>query len=153
MNQKTALLDQLRIDRTESTQPTTGRSRWRWLIGIGAAVVAAVSGVAFLAFARESVPIHAVVARTIAATGSLSAGGSLLDASGYVVALREATVSGKSIYKVNEVLVQEGQPVKQGQVMARLDDTNARATLEQSKAQVKQLEAALAAAKLAARGL
>ena len=65
------------------------------------------------------------------------------------MALRQATVSAKAIYKVNEVLVQEGQPVKQGQVIARLDDTNARAALEQSKAQVQQLEAALAAAKLA----
>jgi multidrug efflux pump subunit AcrA (membrane-fusion protein) len=65
------------------------------------------------------------------------------------VALRQATVSAKAIYKVDEVLVQEGQPVKQGQVIARLDDTNARAALAESKAQVQQLEAALAAAKLA----
>jgi RND family efflux transporter MFP subunit len=65
------------------------------------------------------------------------------------VALRQATVSAKAIYKVNEVLVQEGQAVKEGQVIARLDDTNARAALEQSKAQVQQLEAALSAAKLA----
>ena len=79
-----------------------------------------------------------------------AAGASLLDASGYVVALREATVSAKSIYKVDEVLVQEGQAVKQGELMARLDDTNARAALEQSKAQVKQLQAALNAARVAA---
>jgi multidrug efflux pump subunit AcrA (membrane-fusion protein) len=63
-----------------------------------------------------------------------------------VVALRQATVSAKSIYKVVEVLVQEGQAVKQGELMARLDDTNARAALEQSKAQVKQFQAALNAA-------
>jgi RND family efflux transporter MFP subunit len=78
------------------------------------------------------------------------AGATLLEASGYVVALREASVSGKSIYKVEEVLVQEGQPVKAGQVMARLDDSNTRAALEHSKAQVKQLAAALAAARVAA---
>jgi RND family efflux transporter MFP subunit len=91
-----------------------------------------------------------VVAKALAsgAAGS-AAGGSLLDASGYVVALREATVSAKAIYKVNDVLVQEGQAVTQGQVIARLDDTNTRAALEQARAQVKQLEAALAAAKLA----
>jgi RND family efflux transporter MFP subunit len=94
--------------------------------------------------------VHTALARAVAGNaGGVSTGGSLLDASGYVVALRQATVSAKAIYKVNEVLVQEGQAVKEGQVIARLDDTNARAALEQSKAQVQQLEAALAAAKLA----
>src|SRR5580704_2729824 len=63
---------------------------------------------------------------------------------------REATVSGKAIYKVIEVLVQEGQAVKEGEILARLDDTNTRAALEQSRAQVTQLDAALSAARIAA---
>jgi RND family efflux transporter MFP subunit len=131
-----------------------------WLTGLGAAALLAAAGVWMFTGTREHVALHGVAAKAAAtesaASGSAAsgsgapAGGSLLDASGYVVALREATVSAKSIYKVNEVLVQEGQAVKRGEVMARLDDTNARAALEQSKAQVKQLEAALTAAKLAA---
>lgn len=80
-------------------------------------------------------------------------GRTLLDASGYVVALRQATVSAISIYKVNEVLVQAGDVVKEGQIIARLDNSNTHAALEQSEAQVKQLTAALAAAKLAAADL
>jgi RND family efflux transporter MFP subunit len=148
MEHKTALLDQLRIDRTQTPGQQGGGTRLRWLLGLGAAVVIiAVAGVWVFASAREGIPVHTVVAKALA---TRDGGGSLLDASGYVVALREANVSAKAIYKVNEVLVQEGQLVKQGQVIARLDDTNARAALEQSKAQVKQLEAALAAAKLAA---
>jgi RND family efflux transporter MFP subunit len=145
MDQKTALLDQLRIDRTQTLRRSTGERRPWWPIGAGLVIIAAATGVAFWVFGAGSIPVRSVTARAVAA-----AGGSLLDATGYVVALREATVSGKSIYKVNEVLVQEGQPVKQGQIMARLDDTNARAALDQSKAQVKQFEAALAAARLAA---
>ena len=145
MDQKTALLDQLRIDRTQTPQRSTGQRRPWWPIGAGVVIIAAATGVAFWVFGARSIPVRSVTARAVAATG-----GSLLDATGYVVALREATVSGKSIYKVNEVLVQEGQPVKQGQIMARLDDTNARAALDQSKAQVRQFEAALAAARLAA---
>jgi RND family efflux transporter MFP subunit len=47
-------------------------------------------------------------------------------------------------------LVQEGQAVSQGEIIARLDDTNIRAALIQSRAQVKQLQAALAAARMAA---
>jgi RND family efflux transporter MFP subunit len=148
MEHKGALLDQLRIDRTQTPRQQGGGTRRRWLLGLGAAVmIVAAAGVWVFASARDGIAVHTVVAKALA---TRDGGGSLLDASGYVVALREATVSAKAIYKVNEVLVQEGQLVKQGQVIARLDDTNARAALEQSKAQVKQLEAALAAAKLAA---
>jgi RND family efflux transporter MFP subunit len=151
MDPKTALLDQLKIDRTGKTPPAGGSTGRRWLIAIGAVVVLAAAVMVWIfAFARDGTPVRTVVAKAIT-TGSSdgSSSGSLLDASGYVVALRQATVSAKAIYKVDEVLVQEGQSVKQGQVIARLDDTNARAALEQSKAQVKQIEAALAAAKLA----
>jgi RND family efflux transporter MFP subunit len=152
MDDKSALLDQLRIDRTQTARHRgVGRG---WLVGFGAAVLGAAAGVWMFASAHHRVPVHAVAASAAAAaapaSGGSAAAGSLLDASGYVVALREATVSAKSIYKVNEVIVQEGQAVKQGEIMARLDDSNARAALEQSRAQVKQLETALAAAKLAA---
>jgi RND family efflux transporter MFP subunit len=149
MNDKSALLDQLRIDRTQTAPPRSAGRRW-WLAGLGAAVLGTAAGVWMFASAHHAVPVHPVAARAPAASGGSAAAGSLLDASGYVVALREATVSAKSIYKVNEVIVQEGQAVKQGEIMARLDDSNARATLEQSRAQVKQLESALAAAKVAA---
>jgi RND family efflux transporter MFP subunit len=73
----------------------------------------------------------------------------LLDASGYVVALRQASVSGKSVYKVTEVLIEQGQHVTEGQVIARLDDTNNHAALVQAEAQVSAAEATLAAAKTA----
>jgi RND family efflux transporter MFP subunit len=148
MDHKAALLDQMRIERTPDPRRRGGIRRW-WLPGLGAAVPAAVGGI-FIMLAPHGVPVRAVEAKAAAAAGGSMAAESLLDASGYVVALREATVSAKSIYKVDEVLVQEGQLVKQGEVMARLDDTNARAALEQSRAQVRQLETALTAAKLAA---
>jgi len=150
MDRQTTLLDELRLNRTQAPQEATRNGRLRWIVGLGALLLLAGIGIALLAFGRQSTPVHVATARENASGGTLTGGGSLLDASGYVVALRQATVSGKSIYKVKEVLVQEGQPVKEGQVMALLDDTNARAALEQAKAQVKQLEAVLAAATLAA---
>jgi RND family efflux transporter MFP subunit len=152
-DQKSALLSQLRIDRSETPEDPNARRRRRWLLAAGALIVLllVVTSWWYLA-ASERVLVHTAVAKAVATPvpGAGPVGGSLLDASGYVVALREATVSGKAIYKVVDVLVQEGQAVKQGQVIARLDDTNARAALEQSKAQVTQLEAALTAAKTAA---
>ena len=122
----------------------------RWLIGVVAITVGAAAGFTLLPAAPKPVPVHLVTARAIAGIEDPASLGSPLEASGHVVALREATVSGKRVYKVNQVLVKEGQQVRQGQVIALLDDSNVRAELEQSKAQVKLNEAVLAAAKLAA---
>jgi RND family efflux transporter MFP subunit len=153
MDQKSALLGQLRIDRSEMPEDPEAQRRRRWLLAIGAIIVSLlVIGTWWYKSAAQTLAIHTVTAKSAAtsAAGSAPTGGSLLDASGYVVALREATVSGKAIYKVIDVLIQEGQAVREGEVIARLDDTNARAALEQSKAQVKQLEAALTASMTAA---
>jgi RND family efflux transporter MFP subunit len=81
--------------------------------------------------------------------GGLASGGSLLDASGYVVARRKATVAAKVLGKVSEVLIEEGQRVEKDQVIARLDDSNARAAFEQARAQVVQAEANVKAAEAA----
>ena len=60
----------------------------------------------------------------------------MLNASGYVVARRRATVSSKVTGKVVDVLIEEGHPVKEGQILAHLDDTQARATLALAEAQL-----------------
>ena len=65
----------------------------------------------------------------------------ILNASGYVAARRRATVSSKVTGRLVEVLVEEGMAVRQGQVLARLDDSSVRA-------QFALAEARLAAARL-----
>jgi RND family efflux transporter MFP subunit len=61
----------------------------------------------------------------------------VLNASGYVTARRRATISSKITGKVVEVNVEEGMAVKEGQVLARLDDSNPRAALAFAEAQVE----------------
>src|SRR5438477_464938 len=61
----------------------------------------------------------------------------VLNASGYVTARRRATVSSKITGKVIEVNVEEGMAVTEGQILARLDDTTARAALALSEAQAE----------------
>jgi RND family efflux transporter MFP subunit len=61
---------------------------------------------------------------------------SVLDASGYVVARRMATVSAKVTGRVREVLIEEGQKVKAGQVLARLDPVDADAQRALSASQL-----------------
>ena len=114
-------------------------------------VLALAAGGAFLALKSDAVPIRAATARSAAAdpAGGSGTGASLLDASGYVVARRQATVSAKITGKVTELLIEEGQHVAADQIVARLDDSNTLAALLQAKAQVAQAEANLAAAKIA----
>ena len=58
-----------------------------------------------------------------------------MDASGYVIARRQATVSSKVTGRVVEVLVEEGDRVEAGQILARLDDASVRAASAQALAQ------------------
>jgi RND family efflux transporter MFP subunit len=146
---KSTLLSQLQIDRTDKAPRGPDRPfPWWWALGVIAGVAALAALVWFLV-ARPDRPAVRVASATALSTGqSASGGGSLLDASGYVVARRAATVSSKVTGKVAEVLIEEGQHVAAGQVMARLDDSNARATLAQSEAQAAAAQASLASAQL-----
>ena len=177
MDRKTELLGQLKLDRGADNAPPV-RTRWGLVVvaAVAGAIVAALISWQLLgrsadshagADARppetagstanaDSSTDNAAASAPSSATGgdatttAPGSAASLLDASGYVVALRQATVSGKSIYRVDAVLIEEGQHVQRGQIIARLDDSNVRAALEQSQAQVKQMQASLAAAQLAA---
>jgi RND family efflux transporter MFP subunit len=129
--QTSDLLKELRIDREAAPR----RSRARWLI-VGAAVLLVLGAAAWLARGRLAAPtVRTVTVRASAAPGGA---GSVLDASGYVTARRQATVSAKITGKVTEVLIEEGQRVKEGAVLARLDDTEARAQLDLARAQLAQ---------------
>jgi RND family efflux transporter MFP subunit len=76
------------------------------------------------------------VAPAAAKAGGPSAPGAVLNASGYVVARRRATVSSKVTGKVIDILIEEGQPVKAGQILAHLDDTQPKASLALAEAQL-----------------
>jgi len=80
---------------------------------------------------------------TVRETGGVGAERTVLNASGYVTARRAATVSSKVTGKVIEVLVEEGMKVKEGQMLARLDDTNVKASLRLAEAQWDSAKSAL----------
>jgi RND family efflux transporter MFP subunit len=122
------LLKELRIDR-DGRKPGTRR---RWLGVAAVALVIAVVG-GWLAFTRLApTTVRTATARTVAADTP----GSVLDASGYVTARRQATVSAKITGKVTEVRIEEGMRVEEGDILARLDDTEARAQLALARAQL-----------------
>jgi RND family efflux transporter MFP subunit len=136
---KKALLGQLRIDRSEPS-PGTGWSRRTWIIAGAIALAVLLAAVAWFAL-----PVHAVTAvQTVSAQPIGGSGGtSVLDATGYVTARRQATVSAQITGTVAAVLIEEGDHVKEGQVIGRLDDTAQRAILAQAQAQVHSAQAML----------
>ncbi|MBS0377266.1 MAG: efflux RND transporter periplasmic adaptor subunit [Proteobacteria bacterium] len=136
-----ALLAQLRIDRTEREPEVPASRRYRWLI-IVAAVVAVLAALAFVVLRPRPLAVHVVAARPMPG-GAAAASASVLDATGYVTARREATVSAQITGTLTAVLIEEGDHVKLGQVLARLDDTSQRAALAQAQAQANSAEALL----------
>ncbi len=120
----------LRIDRAPM-DAGSGRSWVKWVVLL---VVLAAAGYAGWAWFTRERPIEVeVVTVTERAAGAQA---TVLNASGYVTARRRATVSSKVTGKLIEVNVEEGMAVREGQVLARLDDSTARAVLALSQAQL-----------------
>ena len=135
---RTADLQNLSIDRSRPR-----RSRWRilpWLILI--AVLGGVSYVAyFVYFVDDTLQVRSTLAVSAARSAKTE---SVLDATGYVVARRQASVSSKVSGKVTAVLVEEGMRVEENQLLATLDDSINRAQLALSASQLKATRSQLA---------
>jgi RND family efflux transporter MFP subunit len=124
-------LEALRIDR--SARGSGGVPVWAWAVVL---VLVAV-GVAAWFWMRAPRAIEVKVA-TVEQPKAIGAGGpAVLNASGYVVARRRATVSSRITGRVIEVLVEEGKPVRKDQVLARLDPTTAEKGLALARAELE----------------
>ena len=132
MNTNADLLRELRIDRTPTPPPSR---RGLWIALAIAVAVLLVAGAAWALLGRDrGIEVQTAAVVAVAAGGGASA--SVLDASGYVVARRMATVSSKITGRVREVLIEEGQRVEEGEVMATLDPIDADAQRDLSQAQL-----------------
>ena len=111
-------LSSLRIDKGQRKS----RKSWQTAGNIVAAIVLVVGHLfagAALAF-RDQKPVVEVAVAQKAATGRPA----LLNASGYVTPRRRATVAAKITGRVTGVFFDEGMHVKQGQILATLDDSD-----------------------------
>lgn len=138
MNPPKPTLDDLRIERSDRPQPPS--RAWLWAIG-GLVLLVAGAAAWHLSRAKGVAVVQTVPVREASGAGIER---TILNASGYVTARRQATVSSKVTAKVTEVLVEEGMKVKEGQILARLDDTNVAASLRLAEAQLASAKAALA---------
>jgi RND family efflux transporter MFP subunit len=150
------LLGGLSIDRNEAAASGSGK----YLFILLAALLAAGTGIAFKLTASDSTEAQqtAVTTSSSQPAANQDPGASatantqaltpadhdipILDASGYVVAMRIATASSKTVGRVEEVLVEEGMVVKAGQIVARLDSATQRIQLDLSRARLARAKAA-----------
>ena len=128
----TSKLDQLKIKREPETESRSGN----WLVLVVVAMVLASAVVWWFVRPAPAVEVRTAVAREV----STQAASTVLNASGYVTARRQATVSSKFTGKISEVMIEEGMQVEKDQVLARLDDVNIRTSYALAEAQLRSSE-------------
>jgi RND family efflux transporter MFP subunit len=128
-------LSSLRISDTKRTNPRSGK-RWIWIALF--VVLLGMVGAAAYAFRNRKVEVE-VAAATKPATGPAG----VLNASGYVTPRRRATIAAKITGRVTGVFFDEGTRVNEGQLLATLDDSDARRALDSAKADRDSSQAAI----------
>jgi HlyD family secretion protein len=139
VTEKSDLLNELRIDQRHRDDHT-GARRWPWVVA-AVVVLLALAGVgAYFMFGGQRFDVQSATATAPSAGGGDTA---VLQATGYVTARRQATVSAQITGTLINVLIEEGDHVQEGQVIARLEDTAQRAGRAQTQAQLRSAQALL----------
>ena len=131
MDSKNADLSSLRIDRSENN---SGKSKSKYIIYAIAAIIL-IAGGYFLVKSFSSSALEVKLTTIIKQTPGRS--GAVLTASGYIVAQRKASVSSKGTGVLVYLGVVEGDKVKKGQIIARLDDRDIVAQLDEAKSSLQ----------------
>ena len=135
MDNKKDLLNDLKIDRSEDNKSESSLSTK--LLIIAGVVILLLTLVNFI-FMPEDELIEVSAYKAKSANQQNNSSASVLDASGYVTARMQATVSSKLTGKVLEVYIEEGMFVEKDQILAQLDDSTVQAELNFAKTQLKE---------------
>src|SRR5271169_5080732 len=128
-------LSSLRISETKRPNSRSGK-RWIWIV-LGVILVGLLGAGAF-AFRNRKLEVDVATA----ARPSTGPAG-VLNASGYVTPRRRATIAAKITGRVTGVFFDEGTRVTEGQLLATLDDADARRALDSAKADRDSSQAAI----------
>jgi RND family efflux transporter MFP subunit len=133
------LLDQLKIQ-GDQREDSAGTGRAPLVVAIVIVLLAVAAAAGWYLLRDRGVEVESVAALAAQQPGAQSP---VLQATGYVTAHRQATVSAQITGTVADVLIEEGDRVVAGQVLAHLNDTALRAQLAQSEAQLNAARANL----------
>ena len=134
MSDRENLLNNLKIDRSAPPAAVGQQSSKLYLLVISVLIV----GLFWWLFLSDD-ELKEVTTFTVKSLEMSDASAtSILDASGYVVARRRATVSSKMTGKVMKVFIEEGMYVEEGQILAQLDDSTMQADLNYSQSQLNE---------------
>lgn len=133
-------LQSLRIDRSQKEPSDPKWSKRFILIGISALVLLSVIALGIRLFS-SSIPEVQTVRATVA--NSSTAGGTILQAAGYIVAHHTIDVNSKVTGRIAWIGVEKGDKVKAGQVLVRLEDQEFRAQVAQARGSVSMAKAHL----------
>lgn len=129
MDSQNADLSALRIDRDAPTAPPSGVPRWL-LLGVPVVLILALAGVFLARGLGSGIPVRLTPAVLI----SPAQANVLVIASGYVVAQRKAAVASKATGRLVYLGVVEGDKVRKGQIIARVEDGDVQAQLAEAQA-------------------
>ncbi|MBI1806452.1 MAG: efflux RND transporter periplasmic adaptor subunit [Ignavibacteria bacterium] len=121
---------QIRREHDELTAPPS-RPKY-WLVVYGAATLFLILSVFF--FLRNTFGGEEIVEVTTVTMMSPTQANALLTASGYVVAQRKASIASKATGRIMYLGFREGDKVKQGDVIARIESADVEAALAQARA-------------------
>lgn len=138
METKTADLSSLKIDRSTKSDKPSNKGKYIVTIIVALAIIAAIIILYPIVFSKTiEVKLTSVMLQSTAQTSAV------LTASGYVVAQRQASVSSKGTGVMVYLGVVEGDKVKKGQIIARLDDRDIQAQLDEAKSGLQLYQAQL----------
>src|SRR5580692_8161306 len=137
-------LQSLRIDRTQRGDSGGEPPSWARRYILGGVAVIVLLGLCVLAYRAFSSDVPEVeVVRAAAQSSGDSAGGTVLSATGYIVAHHTINVNSKVTGRLQWIGVEKGDKVKEGQVLVRLEDQEFRASYEQARGGVENARAYL----------
>ena len=137
-------LQSLRIDRSQRGDGPGEPSIWvrRYIVGsIGIIVLLGLITIAYRALSADVPEVEVV--RAAAQTSGNDVGGTVLSATGYIVAHHTINVNSKVTGRLAWIGVEKGDKVKEGQVLVRLEDQEFRATYDQAKGALENARAYL----------
>ena len=121
------------------SRPAKMMLRQPGFVAVGILVIAAIGFGVWVGIFRSSVEVESIKVSNMFVSRALT----VLNASGYVVAQLKAAVSSKATGRIEHLYVEEGKSVKEGEIMAQLENRDLEATFEEAKANLRVARAAL----------